>query len=93
MDYMQLQVKPHFFLNSLNLIHTMAQKGDTGGIARKRATAKYLRYIFQSDAPRCLSHKSWSISVIIFHYAVALPERFPVKSCLNQMLKCRPFIP
>ena len=53
MDYMQLQIKPHFFLNSLNLMHTMAQRGNLDGVsALSENTAKYLRYIFQSDSER-----------------------------------------
>ena len=78
MDYMQLQIKPHFFLNSLNLIHTMAQKGDTGGIALlSEATAKYLRYIFQSDAATLpltqeLEHIRDYLSIMQLRY----PERF-----------------
>lgn len=51
MDYMQLQIKPHFFLNSLNLIHTMAQNGQSADIERlSEVTAHYLRYLFQSDS-------------------------------------------
>lgn len=78
MDYMQLQIKPHFFLNSLNLIHTMAQKGDTGGIALlSESTAKYLRYIFQSDAATLpltqeLEHIRDYLSIMQLRY----PERF-----------------
>ena len=50
MDYMQMQIKPHFFLNSLNLIHSMASHGNCQDVARlSEITASYLRYIFQSD--------------------------------------------
>lgn len=50
MDYMQLQIKPHFFLNSLNLIHSMASRGNCEDVIRlSDVTARYLRYIFQSD--------------------------------------------
>lgn len=53
MDYMQLQIKPHFFLNCLNLIHTMAQNGQAEDIQTlSEVTANYLRYIFQSDLDR-----------------------------------------
>lgn len=29
LDYMSLQIEPHFYLNALNLINTMAQMQDT----------------------------------------------------------------
>lgn len=46
MDYMQLQIKPHFYLNAMNLINTMAQVGDTEMIRRLTENlSSYLRYI------------------------------------------------
>ena len=46
MDYMQLQIKPHFYLNALNLINTMAQVGDTEMIRKLTENLSlYLRYI------------------------------------------------
>lgn len=50
MDYLQLQIKPHFYLNCLNFIYQMI---DLGGYeeAKKMAAAAsdYLRYLFQSS--------------------------------------------
>lgn len=50
MDYLQLQIKPHFYLNCLNFIYQMI---DLGGYeeAKKMASvaSDYLRYLFQSS--------------------------------------------
>ncbi len=46
MDYLQLQLEPHFFLNALNLVSLMAQAGDTQLIPRLTENlSAYLRYI------------------------------------------------
>lgn len=93
MDYMQLQIKPHFFLNSLNLIHTMAAQGDNEGAALlSETTSKYLRYIFQSDAPSLplrmeINHVRDYLAIMSFRY----PDRFSYEivteeQAENQML-------
>lgn len=49
MDYLQLQIEPHFYLNALNLIHTMAQVGDTPLIQQlTQNLSMYLRYVLGS---------------------------------------------
>lgn len=46
MDYLQLQLEPHFYLNALNLMNLMAQAGDTKLILRLTENlSAYLRYI------------------------------------------------
>ncbi len=46
MDYLQLQLEPHFFLNALNLVNLMAQAGDTRLIPQLTENlSAYLRYI------------------------------------------------
>lgn len=46
MDYLQLQLEPHFYLNALNLISMMAQVGDTELIQELTGNlSEYLRYI------------------------------------------------
>ena len=46
MDYLQLQIEPHFYLNAMNLISTMAQVGDTALIQElTKNLSLYLRYI------------------------------------------------
>lgn len=49
LDYMKMQIKPHFFLNCLTSIYSMAQIQMYEEIEKmSMATSKYFRYIFQS---------------------------------------------
>ncbi|MDN4070582.1 histidine kinase [Paenibacillus vini] len=49
MDYMQLQIKPHFFLNCLNFIYHMADLKLYPDIqTMAKTTSEYLRYLFKS---------------------------------------------
>lgn len=48
MDYMQLQIRPHFYINCLNIIHSMAQENLTKEIQKFTVyISMYLRYIFK----------------------------------------------
>ncbi len=48
LDYMKLQINPHFFLNCLTTMHSMAQMQMYEGIEQMAiSTSKYFRYIFQ----------------------------------------------
>ncbi|WP_059049525.1 cache domain-containing sensor histidine kinase [Paenibacillus senegalimassiliensis] len=50
LDYMKLQIKPHFFLNCLTNIYSMAQMQMHEEIEQMAlSTSKYFRYIFQND--------------------------------------------
>lgn len=49
LDYMNLQMKPHFYLNALNVISVTAQVGDTEMVNRiTKHLAQYMRYIMGS---------------------------------------------
>lgn len=49
-NFYQLQVKPHFYLNSLNQIHILAQMGDTEGVSQAALQlAEYFRYLLRSN--------------------------------------------
>lgn len=49
LNYMKMQIKPHFFLNCLTSIYSMAQIQMYEEIEKmSMATSKYFRYIFQS---------------------------------------------
>lgn len=49
MDNMKLQLKPHFFLNSLSLIHRFLQVGRVADAQKMcMATIRYLRYLFSA---------------------------------------------
>lgn len=48
MQYLQLQLRPHFYLNGLKTIHAMALNGDTSGIQNiSGEISDHLRYLFQ----------------------------------------------
>lgn len=48
-DYMQLQIKPHFYLNCMNIIYNMAQTKNYREIQRLSLTVcKYLRSMFRN---------------------------------------------
>lgn len=50
LDYMQLQIKPHFFLNCLTSIYSMAQTQMYEEIEKMTiSTSKYFRYIFSTN--------------------------------------------
>ncbi len=50
MDYLQLQIKPHFYLNCLNFVYQMVDMGEPELAKRMAAaTSDYLRYLFQSS--------------------------------------------
>lgn len=50
LDYAQLQIRPHFYINCLNVIHSMAQVNLTEQIQEITfQVSGYLRYIFQKS--------------------------------------------
>ncbi len=50
MDYLQLQIKPHFYLNCLNLICQMIDLGQDAQARRMAVAAgEYLRYLFSES--------------------------------------------
>lgn len=50
MDFLRLQIKPHFYLSCLTTIHSMAQMGMTAEIETLAiSTSKYLRYLLQTN--------------------------------------------
>lgn len=51
MDYLKLQIRPHFYLNCLNFIDSMIDFGQFATARRMtRATSGYLQYVFQSSS-------------------------------------------
>lgn len=50
MDYLQLQIKPHFYLNCLNFIYQLIELGYYEDAKRMASiVSDYLRYLFQSS--------------------------------------------
>ena len=51
LDYMHLQIQPHFYINCMSLIYNMAAMGEDDTIQQLSAcVSDYLRYIFRSDS-------------------------------------------
>lgn len=51
MDFMKLQVQPHFYINCMSLIYNMACMGEDDTIQQFSAyVSKYFRYIFRSNS-------------------------------------------
>ena len=49
LKHLQLQLKPHFFLNALNIIHSLAQLGDCAKIQELiQYLTNYFRYVFRT---------------------------------------------
>ena len=49
MDYLKLQIRPHFYLNCLNFIHSMIQSEQyPNAMCMSKITADYLTYIFRN---------------------------------------------
>lgn len=50
LDYAQLQIRPHFYINCLNVIYSLAQIGEIEQIQKiSLCVSKYLRYIFHKS--------------------------------------------
>lgn len=51
LDYMHLQIQPHFYINCMSLIYNMAAMGEDDTIQQLSAcVSDYFRYIFHSDS-------------------------------------------
>lgn len=51
MDYLKLQIRPHFYLNCLNFIHSMIDFGEYAHArSMSRITADYLTYVFRNTS-------------------------------------------
>lgn len=49
-DFLQIQIKPHFYLNSLNQIHILAEMGNVEAISQlSRHLVCYFRYLLRGD--------------------------------------------
>lgn len=49
-EYMQLQIQPHFYINCMNMIHNMSCMGDDEGVQMMAShVSDYFRYIFGSN--------------------------------------------
>lgn len=78
MDYLNLQIRPHFYLNCLNFIYSMINFGQYAVATQMTTiTAEYLRYIFQSNKEKVpvtaeTQHCEDYLKILLLRY----PERF-----------------
>jgi len=50
LQHLQLQIKPHFFINTLNMMHTLARMKDVQRMEEiSLCLVRYFRYMFQSN--------------------------------------------
>lgn len=91
MNYLQLQIEPHFYLNALNLINTMAQVGDTDLINElTRNLSQYLRYIVSTRSGKTtvgeeISHIENYIQIIRIRMGDTFRFECHVDESLNDM--------
>lgn len=88
LNYLKLQIKPHFYLNILSTIHGMSQTKNYDEIDQIIiATSNYLRYLFQTDRDNSrltdeLSHIKNYLDIQKvrygddFHFAVSINPKF-----------------
>lgn len=78
MDYLKMQIRPHFYLNCLNFIYSMI---DFGNFEQARAmtkiTSDYLSYIFQNTTDKVpvlaeLKHCEDYLKILLLRY----PDKF-----------------
>lgn len=74
MDYLKLQIRPHFYLNCLNFIYSMIEFEQYGN-AKKMATitADYLQYVFQNGLEKVqigaeLNHCTNYMQILLLRY-------------------------
>lgn len=92
MNYLQQQIKPHFYLNCMNMIYNMAVCGQTGEIQKFSVEiSDYLRGIFrQSDRPVTLEaeidHVRKYLEINMLRYDGELDYRISMEEGIGECL-------
>lgn len=92
LDYVQLQIRPHFYLNCLNIVYSMAQVGRTKEIQQIALhVSKYLRYIFKRSMDpvpigKELEFTANYLKVVECMYAEYYPCHMEVQESLEDFL-------
>ena len=79
LDYMQLQIEPHFYLNALNLINTMAQAEDVELIGELTENLSPL-YCQQSEWKNDGSGRKQAYRSLPEDYGDPFRRKFPIHS-------------
>ncbi|CAM4479959.1 histidine kinase [Paenibacillus phoenicis] len=98
LDYMKLQINPHFFLNCLTNIYSMAQMQLYQEIEQMAlSTSRYFRYIFQNDGDFVklrdeIEHVRIYLDIQKHRYPDALVYRIDVEEMLAAEIQIPPLV-
>lgn len=90
-EYMQLQIQPHFYINCMNLIYNMSCMGDEEGVQMMaRHVSDYFRYIFRSNSnyvalEQELEHVENYLEICRLRYRMKLDYRIESSEGLEQV--------
>jgi two-component system, sensor histidine kinase YesM len=90
--FLQQQIKPHFYLNCLTTIYSMAQTQNYKEIESMALfTSEYLRYLFQSNSDYVkleyeLNHINHYLSIQALRYGPAFSYEYEIEPGLEQAL-------
>lgn len=88
---LQLQVKPHFYLNSLNMIHTLAKKQDYTLIMElSMCLVRYFRYMFQSNTFVSLADELYHVQNYLKIQELRFPGSFRYEIQVSELLASAP---
>lgn len=85
MQYLQLQIKPHFYANVLNIIYSLAQRKDYETIQRiSKAIVNYSRYMFRDtselvELQREIEHVRYYMEIQEIRYCMQITCRIEVE--------------
>lgn len=97
MQYLQLQIKPHFYANVLNIIYSLAERKDYETIQRiSKAIVNYSRYMFRDaselvELQREIEHVRYYMEIQEIRYVMQISCRIEVAEEIKSAL-IPPFI-
>lgn len=86
---LQLQIRPHFLLNTFNLIYTLAQRKEMAAVQQIILyLSEYFRYIFRSDKelelfPKELKLIQGYVKMVSINYSGNVEANFDIESEVN----------
>lgn len=88
-EYMQLQIQPHFYINCMNMIYNMSCMGDDEGVQKMAShVSDYFRYIFGNNQDKVklteeLKHIGNYLEICKIRYRLKLDYRIQVPNDLS----------